>query len=117
MVYFFSDTLYNSLKINAYLVLYLCSTVFEGRHHDAACRAGHTLHIAQNKRSSYAVRFAGASPCDDNGSVRADKLREALGLVKVNFFLGHRRCRFLVYQGIKNQVQGRIPQIPHLQYQ
>lgn len=52
--------------------------------------AGHTLHIAQNKVSSYAVRFAGASPCDDNGIVRANKLRKALGLVKVNFLLCHR---------------------------
>ena len=67
-------------------MLYLCLSVFEGRHHDAACRAGHTLHIAQNKRSSDAVRLSCASPCDDNGSVRADKLSEALGLVKVHFF-------------------------------
>ena len=32
-------------------------TVFERRHHDAACRAGHTLHITQSKRSGDAVRF------------------------------------------------------------
>ena len=36
-----------------------------------------------------AVGLAGASPCDDNGCVRADKLRKALGLVKVNFLVGH----------------------------
>ena len=36
-------------------------TVFERRHHDAACRAWHTLHIAQSKRSGDAVRFACAS--------------------------------------------------------
>ena len=64
----------------------ISQSVLEGRNNDAASRAGHTLHIAQNKRSSYAVRFAGASPCDDNGSVRTDKLRQALELVKVNFF-------------------------------
>ena len=55
-------------------------SVLEGRHDNTACGAGHTLHIAQHKRSSDAVRLAGASPCDDNGSIRADKLREALGL-------------------------------------
>ena len=54
-------------------------TVLEGRHHDAACGAGHTLHIAQNKRSSDAVRLAGASPRDDNGGVRAYKLRKGVG--------------------------------------
>lgn len=62
-------------------------SVLEGRHDDAACRAGHTLHIAQNKRSSDAVRLAGASPRDDNGGVRANQLREALGLVEINSFL------------------------------
>lgn len=63
--------------------------VLEGRHYDAACRAGHTLHIAKNKRSSDAVGLAGTSPCNYNGGVRADKLRKSLGLVKVNFLLGH----------------------------
>ena len=67
----------------------ICQSVLEGRHHDAAGRAGHTLHIAQNKRSGDAVRLAGASPCDDNGSVRADKLRETLRLVKVNLLAIH----------------------------
>ena len=64
-------------------------SVLESRYHDSACGAWHTLHIAKDKRSSDAVRFASASPRDDNRSVRADKLREALGLVKVNFLLGH----------------------------
>ena len=61
-------------------------SVLEDRNNDAAGRAGHTQHIAKYKRSSYANRFAGASPCDDNGGVRTNKLRQALGLVKVNFF-------------------------------
>ena len=38
----------------------------------------------------YRKETIGASPCDDNGSVRTDKLCQALGLVKVNFLLCHR---------------------------
>ena len=72
-------------------------SVLEGRHNDAACRAGHTLHIARNKGSSDAVSFADALPCDDNGSVRTDKLRKALGLVKVNSFFCHRKFVSLPY--------------------
>ena len=69
-------------------------SVLEGRHYDTAIRARQTLHIAQNKRSSYAVRFAGASPCDDNGCVRANKLCQALGLINlaVLALLGHLVC-------------------------
>ena len=63
--------------------------MLESRHDDAACRAGHTLHIAQHKWGGDAVGLAGASPCDYNGGVRADELRKALGLVKVNFLVGH----------------------------
>lgn len=97
-------------------MLYLCLTVFKGRHDDAACRAWHTLHIAQNKRRSYTVRLAGASPRDDNGSVRTDKLREALGLVEVYAFLTHRLCRFPVaYPGKDCQTPNPLPQTRHLQ--
>ena len=64
-------------------------SVLESRHYDAACRAGHTLHIAQHKWCGDAVGLAGASPCDYNGCVRTDKLRKSLGLVKVNFLVGH----------------------------
>ena len=80
----------------------VCQAVFESRHDDAACRAGHTLHIAQNKRSSDAVGLAGASPCDYNGGVRADKLRKSLGLVKVNFLVGHvgKICKFAEIKNI-----------------
>ncbi len=45
------------------------------------------------------VGLAGASLCDDNGGVCTDKLRKALGLVKVNSFLAHRRGRFRDNQG------------------
>lgn len=49
----------------------------------------HTLHIAQNKRSGDAVRLAGTPPCDDNGGVRTDKLRQSFRLVKVYFLFRH----------------------------
>lgn len=38
-----------------------------------------------------AVKETPASPRDDNSSVRADKLRKTLGLIKVNFLLAHLR--------------------------
>ena len=68
-------------------------TVFERRHHDAAGRAWHTLHITQCKRSGNAVCFACASSCDNDGGVSTDKLREPLRIVKV-YLLRHCHCRF-----------------------
>ena len=111
---------YKLLIISSSSMLYLCLTVFEGRHDDATCRAGHTLHIAQNKRSSDAVRLSCTSPCDDNGSVRADKLRETLRLVKVYLLLCHclriRRGRFPVgCRGIVCQIRGPLPRTRHIQ--
>ena len=63
--------------------------MLECRHNYATCRSGHTLHIAQNKRSSYAVRFAGTATGHNNGGVGSDKLCQSLRLVKVNFRLCH----------------------------
>lgn len=47
------------------------------------------MEIAQNKRNGYTVRYVSASFSDCNSCVCADKLREALVLVKVEFLLGH----------------------------
>ena len=70
-------------------------TMFERRHHDAPCRAGHTLHITQSKRSGDAVRFAGASSCDNDRGVSTDKLRQPLRIIEVHLFLRHRHCHFV----------------------
>ena len=58
--------------------------MLESRHDNAAGRAWHTLHISQHERGCDAVGLARAPSGDDNGSVRADKLREALRAVEVN---------------------------------
>ena len=58
--------------------------MLESGNDNATCRAGHKLHIVENKRDGYAVRFADASPCDDNGSVRSNKLREPLWIIEVH---------------------------------
>lgn len=67
--------------------------IFEGELHDAHYQAGHTLHIAQNKWSGYAVGLAGESPCYDNGSVCTHNLRQSLGRIKVNSFIV---CAFII---------------------
>ena len=59
-------------------------SVLEGRHDDAACRAGHTLHIAEHEGRGDGVRLAGASSGNDDGGLGGDVLREELGLVEVD---------------------------------
>ena len=59
-------------------------SVLEGRHDNAARRAGHPLHIAEHERRGDGVRLARASSGDDDGGLGGDVLREELGLVEVD---------------------------------
>ncbi|WP_301347918.1 hypothetical protein [uncultured Muribaculum sp.] len=62
--------------------------MLEGRHDDAAGTPCHALHISEDERRGDAVGLTSAPPGDNNGSVRADKLRKALWAVEINFVVG-----------------------------
>lgn len=57
----------------------VCKAVLESRHDDAAGTPCHTLHISEDERDGDTVGLARASPRDDNGGVRAYKLRKGVG--------------------------------------
>lgn len=59
--------------------------MLESGNHDAARRSRHALHVTEHERRCDGVRLAGTTASDDHGDVSADQLREALGLVEVNF--------------------------------
>ena len=59
--------------------------MLEGRHHDAPCRARHSLHISQNERSSDGVRFPCTPSSHDDRDVSPDELSEPLRAVEIHF--------------------------------
>ena len=58
--------------------------MLECGHDDAARRARHTLHIAQNKGRGDGVRLAGATTSHDDGGLGGDVLREELWFVEID---------------------------------
>jgi len=58
-----------------------------GGNDDAACAAGHALHVAQREGRGDRIGLAGSSPRHDDGGIGADQLGEPLGRVKVDFLL------------------------------
>ena len=65
----------------------VCQSVFERRHHDAACAARHSLHIAEHEGRGDGVRLARSAAGDDHGGLCADVLCQELGAVEVNSVL------------------------------
>ena len=47
-------------------------TMFESRHDNAPCRAGHSLHITKHERRRNGVSLTSTTTGDDHGSVRPD---------------------------------------------
>ena len=80
-----------------------------GRHDNTARTARHALHVAQDKRRGYAVRFSCSATGNDNGGVSTDELRAALGIVEIDF--SHWSC---LQMGNKSFLRGRLLRTQYL---